>query len=86
VIAFGAAGRKGKERVVVVAETRATDFDRIRDEVGARSVETVGVPCREVVLVQPGTLPKTSSGKLQRRLCRQQYLRNELALAGTGGV
>jgi hypothetical protein len=37
VIAFGAAGRKGKERVVVVAETRATDFDRIRDEVGARS-------------------------------------------------
>jgi fatty-acyl-CoA synthase len=82
VIAFGATGHKGKERVVVVAETRATDLDRIRDEVGVRSVETVGVPCRDVVLVQPGTLPKTSSGKLQRALCRQQYLDHELTLAG----
>ncbi len=74
VIAFGAAGRNGKEHVVVVAETRADgDLDDIRSLVSERSVESVGVPCREVVLVKPSTLPKTSSGKLQRNLCRQQY-------------
>ncbi|CAN5909408.1 hypothetical protein BH23ACT2_BH23ACT2_24320 [soil metagenome] len=29
---------------------------------------------RVVVVVAPGTLPKTSSGKLQRSLCRDRYL------------
>jgi len=29
----------------------------------------------------PGTLPKTSSGKLQRSLCRQRYLEEALTLA-----
>lgn len=82
VIAFGAAGRNGKEHVVVVAETRAdSDFDDIKTQVSERSVQTVGVPCREVVLVKPSTLPKTSSGKLQRNLCRQQYADGTLELA-----
>jgi fatty-acyl-CoA synthase len=36
------------------------------------------VPPKDVVLVAPGTLPKTSSGKLQRSLCRQRYLGTEL--------
>lgn len=74
VIAFGTPGRNGKEQVVVVAETRAdSDLEEIRSQVSERSVESIGVPCREVVLVRPSTLPKTSSGKLQRALCRQQY-------------
>ena len=33
----------------------------------------------DVVLVRPGTLPKTSSGKLQRSLCRTRYVEDELA-------
>ena len=49
---------------------------------GRRQLEgqlnAVGVPCRQVVLVRPSTLPKTSSGKLQRALCRQQYLDGKL--------
>ncbi|MGB5756750.1 MAG: AMP-binding protein [Acidimicrobiales bacterium] len=82
VIAFGAAGRNGKEHVVVVAETRADgDLDGIRAQVSERSVASVGVPCRDVVLVKPSTLPKTSSGKLQRNLCRQQYTDGSLELA-----
>ena len=80
VIAFGTAGRHGKERVVVVAETRADDLDRVRNEVNEQSVAAVGVPCREVLLVEPGSLPKTSSGKLQRALCRTQYENDELQL------
>jgi fatty-acyl-CoA synthase len=84
VIAFGAAGRNGKEHVVVVAETRVSDdLEAIRSQVSERSVETVGVPCREVVLVKPSTLPKTSSGKLQRSLCRQQYTDGTLELAAS---
>jgi acyl-CoA synthetase (AMP-forming)/AMP-acid ligase II len=39
--------------------------------------DAVGVSA-EVVLVTPGTLPKTSSGKLQRSLCKTQYQRDQL--------
>jgi fatty-acyl-CoA synthase len=46
--------------------------------VGERVIDAVGIPAREVVLVEPGTLPKTSSGKLQRSLCRDRYLSSEL--------
>ncbi len=77
VIAFGAPGRRGSEALVVIAETKAEDdhdtVRRVRDDV-ARSVrDAVGLAAKDVVLVRPGTLPKTSSGKLQRSLCRERY-------------
>jgi fatty-acyl-CoA synthase len=79
VIAFGAEGHRGKEGIVVVAETKGDDLRALRAEVVARVCDVVGIPPREVVLVRPGSLPKTSSGKLQRSLCRTQYLDDTLA-------
>jgi fatty-acyl-CoA synthase len=79
VIAFGVEGRRGREGVVVVAETRADDTDPIRKAVGARVLDAVGLPAADVVLVPPGSLPKTSSGKLQRSLCRSRYLEESLS-------
>jgi fatty-acyl-CoA synthase len=78
VIAFGVEGAKGKEHMVVVAETRGDDLDDVRKLVHHRAMEIAGAPPHDVVLVGPGTLPKTSSGKLQRSLCRTRYLENEL--------
>lgn len=43
------------------------------DRAWARSSCAVGLAAADVVLVAPGTLPKTSSGKLQRSLCRARY-------------
>ncbi len=76
VIAFGTTGRRGREAIVVVAETRAEDAgtDPVRSEVAARVTDAIGIPPTEVVLVAPGSLPKTSSGKLQRSLCKDRYL------------
>ena len=82
VIAFGVEGYKGKESVVVVAETRTDDTDAVRHLVHTRTLEVCGLPPRDVMLVQPGTLPKTSSGKLQRARCRELYLAEELAVVG----
>jgi fatty-acyl-CoA synthase len=82
VIAFGVEGRKGREALVVVAETKATTKDddpqTIRQAVVKRVRHAVGLTLEEVVLVDPGSLPKTSSGKLQRSLCRSRYLAAEL--------
>ena len=73
VIAFGTPGRRGKEGIVVVAETRETDLDRLHDEVHDRVCDAVGIPPLDLVFVEAGSLPKTSSGKLQRSLCKTQY-------------
>lgn len=109
VVAFGIEGSRGREELVVVAETRlpagdavghagragpaggsghpdgggqadlpAVDRRSVRDAVARRVRQTVGVPPRDVLLVKPGSLPKTSSGKLQRSLCRTRYLSSEL--------
>jgi fatty-acyl-CoA synthase len=79
VIAFGTRGRRGREALVVVAEARdSTGSDNVRAAVSSRVRDIVGMPAEDVVLVRPGTLPKTSSGKLQRSLCRERYLGAEL--------
>jgi fatty-acyl-CoA synthase len=84
VIAFGMEGYKGKESVVVVAEVRPSDTSggpaEIREQIHHRTLEVCGLPPRDVMLVTPGTLPKTSSGKLQRAKCREEYLEENLSL------
>jgi len=68
VVAFGAPGSDGAEaRVVVVAEARQPDDSgEIARAVRGHVHEALGVVVDEVVVVPPGTLPKTSSGKLRR--------------------
>ena len=78
VIAFGTEGKRGRESLVVVAESKGDELDGIRAAVKSAVYDAVGIPPEDVVLVQPGSLPKTSSGKLQRSLCRTRYLDAEL--------
>jgi fatty-acyl-CoA synthase len=80
VIAFGVEGYKSKESVVVVAEVRTDDPRRVREALHHRTLDVCGLPPRDVMLVKPGTLPKTSSGKLQRAKCRDLYLEESLEL------
>jgi fatty-acyl-CoA synthase len=80
VIAFGVEGYKGKESVVVVAEVRADDLDAVRHAIHHRALDVTGLPPRDVMLVKPGSLPKTSSGKLQRAKCRELYMGDGLEL------
>lgn len=78
VIAFGVEGYKGKETVVVVAEVRTDDLVTVRQSIHHRTLDVCGLPPRDVILVKAGTLPKTSSGKLQRAKCRELYMAEEL--------
>ena len=78
VIAFGSDRKRGRESIVVVAETKSDEVHAVHDSVVNHVCDAVGVPPVEVVLVRPGTLPKTSSGKLQRSLCRERYHDDEL--------
>jgi len=75
------------EIAVIVCETRETDPDA-RVEIVKQVSEVVangsGITLDEVVLAEPGTIPKTSSGKPQRSLTRQRYLNEELGKPRTG--
>src|SRR4029077_11772331 len=77
VIAFAIPDR---ERMVVVAETTAAPEDV--GTVARHALETLRARLprgpEEVVLVAPGTLPKTSSGKRQRGACRERYTSGSL--------
>jgi fatty-acyl-CoA synthase len=70
------------EELVVVAESRSP-HDLLRAEIARRVRERTTLTVSDVVLLAPGTLPKTTSGKLQRRRTRELYLAGELARQGT---
>lgn len=75
VAVFGATSR-GTERLVVVAETRVTDEpgrQALRNAINGVVQAQTGEPADEVVLAAPGTILKTSSGKLRRAACREAY-------------
>ncbi len=66
----------GTERLMVVAETRATghdDLQRIEAEIIKGIDVILGIPPDKVVLVPPQSIPKTSSGKIRRNETRNLY-------------
>jgi acyl-CoA synthetase (AMP-forming)/AMP-acid ligase II len=68
---------RGEEALLLLAETREPSHalvERIRGAV----VEATGVRPHTVELLEPGTLPRTSSGKLRRAEARRRYLAKEL--------
>jgi len=69
------------ERLVVVQELSAhagMDVDAIIVDIRRAVTEHHEVQVYAVVLIKPGTIPKTSSGKVQRHLCRAKFLADEL--------
>ena len=66
----------GAERLVVMAEARATDEETtaaLRSEIVSTTVDLLGVAPDDVVLAPPRTVPKTSSGKIRRAASREIY-------------
>jgi fatty-acyl-CoA synthase len=82
VVAFSVPGASS-EQLVVVLETRETDHARIATEVRSIVSREHGATVSDVVCIAPGQLPKTSSGKLQRRQTRQNYLEGRLGSDGS---
>lgn len=75
----------GRERVVLVSETRVAEpaeAERLRAAVRGEVLEQVGLQLDEVVLAAVGSTPKTTSGKRQRGLARERYEKGEVSLAG----
>ncbi|QFU93022.1 AMP-binding protein [Amycolatopsis sp. YIM 10] len=69
------------ERLVVVQEVRTrreSDFEAIIEAIRKRVLEELEITVDVVVLTKPTALPKTTSGKIQRRACRARFLAGSL--------
>ena len=77
--------RDGSEQVIIVAEIQGAATEAELSGIG-RSVRVAvsaqhDIQVDQVALVKPGSVPKTSSGKVQRAACRAAFERGELTPA-----
>ena len=77
VAVFGSEDKHSKtERLVVMAETRSEDdneLEKLHTDINALATDLIGSPPDEVVLAPPGTVLKTSSGKIRRAASRELF-------------
>jgi natural product biosynthesis luciferase-like monooxygenase protein/FkbM family methyltransferase len=74
----------GDERLVIVQEVdqrRQADANQVIESIRQRVAEEHEVQASAIVLVKPGTVPKTTSGKIQRRASREAFLEGTLKIA-----
>lgn len=74
-----------QERLVVVLEVdrsaiRSINSDQVIWDIRKAISEQHEIQPYAIVLVKPGNLPKTTSGKSRRRACGEQYLNRQLAI------
>jgi 8-amino-7-oxononanoate synthase len=73
----------GQERLVIVQEVerrRREGLDGAFEAIRRAVSREHEMPVDAIVLVQAGSIPKTSSGKIQRHACRQGFLDGTLAV------
>jgi acyl-CoA synthetase (AMP-forming)/AMP-acid ligase II/acyl carrier protein len=80
-------GSDGEELLVIVQDLKG-EFDvaggpALAATIRERVVAAHGVDPYAIVLTRKGGVPKTSSGKIQRRACREAFLKGELPEAFT---
>jgi fatty-acyl-CoA synthase len=83
VVAFSRPGETTEE-LVIALERKGDGIDAtIEDAVREAISRDFSVSVADIVILDPGLLPKTSSGKLQRNKTRQLYMRGELGTQGS---
>jgi acyl-CoA synthetase (AMP-forming)/AMP-acid ligase II len=83
--AFSVPDHNNEEQLVLVQEVERTSRRQVAiEEIIASIREAISreheIAAREIVLIRTGSLPKTTSGKIQRRLARQMFLAGTLSV------
>jgi 8-amino-7-oxononanoate synthase len=78
----------GQERLVIVQEVKRTylrdlDPDEVIGEIRQQVAAAHEIQIYAVLLIKTGSIPKTSSGKIQRSACRKAFLNQELLVVGS---
>lgn len=75
-----------EEQLVIIVEadrrSRNLDVDAVIQAIRQSVAEDYELQVHTVVLIKAGSIPKTTSGKLQRYACREEFLRGNLNVIG----
>jgi fatty-acyl-CoA synthase len=83
VVVFGINRLEEPDEVVAVLEARASQApDDIIDHVRRRVRETAGLELDSIIVTPPGTIPRTTSGKVRRSETRARFQSGTLTPAG----
>jgi 1-acyl-sn-glycerol-3-phosphate acyltransferase len=87
VVVFGIAdSAAGTEQLIVAAETKETAperLDKIVQDIHALAIDLTGAAADDVILTPPGTILKTSSGKIRRAGNRLLYEQGQMGKGST---
>jgi acyl-CoA synthetase (AMP-forming)/AMP-acid ligase II len=81
--AFELPSGNGEPGVALVAESKSTDVSALQPAIAVvriKVAEELELPLALVAICGHGAIPKTTSGKIQRRLCRSLLLAGELEI------
>lgn len=83
--------RAGEAKLIIAVESkRRTILDhkaqKIFSEMRQVLAEISDAPISELLLVSPGSIMKTSSGKIQRQAIKQAYLANQLSIVASSSA
>jgi acyl-CoA synthetase (AMP-forming)/AMP-acid ligase II len=87
IVAFSSAAETGSEELHIVAEVSPRTWrspQEIADEVLRRVRQDIGLAATSVTIVAPGSLERTSSGKVKRRTCAEAHRAGTLVRARGG--
>ncbi len=81
-VAFGLPG-EGSDKLVILQEVQRTSLRKLDAPAAMQAIRAAiaheaGITPDRILLLRPGAIPQTSSGKPQRRLLRAQYLNGEI--------
>lgn len=74
----------GTERLIVLAESRKKDpqaVQKLQKQINDLCVDLLDMPADDVVIAPPGTVLKTSSGKIRRTASRELYEQQQIGRA-----
>jgi acyl-CoA synthetase (AMP-forming)/AMP-acid ligase II/acyl carrier protein len=77
-----------KERLIIVVELNKkmlADFDpeKMGSQINSALLTSNFLTAYEIIFIASGTLPKTTSGKIQRQTCKKMFSGNELKIINT---
>ncbi|MGN6256105.1 MAG: fatty acyl-AMP ligase [Solirubrobacterales bacterium] len=79
--AFELQAGDGEPRIALIAESKSADVGALQQAIAAvrnKVADDLELPLALAAVCAKGTVPKTTSGKIQRRLCRMLLLAGEL--------
>ena len=79
---------EGQEQLVVMQEVKRTylrelNVDEVFEVIRREVSKAHGLQAYAVMLIKTGSIPKTSSGKIQRHACREAFLSKNLSTIGS---